>query len=330
MFIVYKNGFYIENNKSLNNFAAEVIKISEEYIKFLIFRGRISTLGNMSAFDTAVDLMAELFKVENGYLVYFKRYFEKLEEKIEKEEDYQKVLKQFIFGTTLNNLTHLYKLTDPVSNKLLRNLKAAYKEDNYLVTEIFINKYIHKNEVDFESAECMDKDVLLKHILAKNGAKHPSAKDFIKYVFDILESQNTYLQAVSLNDLLHIYREIIAIKNSANFKESEQSAADQIHFKLLFEETRKGFILKLNNYFKKKGFSKNERDCIYNIVDEVINCYLSGSQRDSVRELAERYYSGNVTPSMCYKVEYVIGLLNSEIITLMQREDKINVRQISK
>lgn len=98
----------------------------------------------------------------------------------------------------------------------------------------------------------------------------------------------------------------------------------------MFEETRKGFFLKLNNYFKKKNISKNERDCIYNIVDEVINCYLNGVHRGSVRELAERYYSDNVTPSVCYKVEYVIGLLNSEIITLMQREGKINARQISK
>jgi hypothetical protein len=330
MIIDYKNGFYVENNKSLNCFAAEVIKISEEYIKYLMYRGRISTLGNLSAFDTAIDLMAELFKMENGCLTYFKRHFEKLDSVPSSEEDYIKSLKQFIFGATLNNLTHIYKLTDPVANKLLRNLKAAYKDDNYSVTEIFFNKYIHRKEVDFESAECMDRDTLLNQILSKNGTKHPTAKDFLKYLFDILESQDVHLQAISLNDLLYIYKEIVAIKSKASYNEDKNSASSNVHFKLLFEEVRKGFYVKLNKYLNKKNFSKKENDCLYNIVDEVINCYLNGTKRDSVRELTSRHYAKNVNNSMCYKVEYIIGLLNSEIITLMQRENEINVKQISK
>jgi hypothetical protein len=327
MTIHYKNGFYVKDNHSLNSFAAEIIKVSENYIKFLIYRGRISNLGNLNTFDTALDLMAELFKVENGYLIYFKRHFEKLETIPNSEEEYTKALKQFVYGATLNNLTHIYKLTDPVANKLLRNLKAAYKEENYLVTEIFLNKYIHKKDVDFGSKECMDRDILLNQIIAKNGTTHPTAKDFLKYVFEILESQNQYLQAISLNDLLQIYKEVFSRKCRNEFIETEISS--EIHYKLLFEELRKGFILKLNNYLNKKKFSEKERNCIYSIVEEVINCYLNGTQRDSVKELVKRYYGINGTNSVCYKAEYVIGLLNSEIITLMQKEEKINVRQIS-
>lgn len=331
MFEVFKSGFYIENNKHLNAFASGVINLSEEYIKFLVYRGKISSLGDLTAFDTAIDLTAELFKLEDGVLVYFKRFFEKLATPPQSEEEYINALKQFVFSVILNNLTHIYKLTDPVTNKLLRNLKYAQKEENYNVTEIFSNKYLHRKPIDFESAECMDKDVLLRLILSKNGFNHPTAKDFLNYVFDILDSQSKYLQALPLNDILAIYKEIIALESKTyNSKEAGSDAEINVHFKLLFEEIRKGFILKLNKYLNKKSFSENERACIYNIVEEVINCYLNGVYRDSIKDLAIRHYDGNATNSLCYKVEYVIGLLNTEIISLMQREEKSDVRQLSK
>ena len=326
--IDHKNRFYVEDNKSLNRFVSGVIKISEEYIRFLIYRGRISSLGNLSPFDTAVDLLAELFKVENGCLVYFKRHFEKLDTIPGSEEEYTKALKQFIYSATLNNLTHIYKLIDPVANKLLRNLKAAYRGENYLVTEIFLNKYVHKKDVAFASKECIDRDTLLNRIIAKNWTVQATAKEFLACVFDVLESQDQYLQAISLNDLLNIYKELFAIKGKTDF--IGEKVSSDIHHKLLFEEIRKGFVVKLNNYLVKKRFSEKERNCIYNIIDDVINCYLNGTQRDSVKELVNRYYGKNGTDSVCYRAEYAIGLLNSEIITLMQKEEMRNVERLSK
>lgn len=330
MYSVFKSGFRVENNKQLNVFASEVIKISEQYIRFLIYRGKISSLGDLSAFDAAVDITAEMFRRENGVLISFLSYFEKLDVKPSSEEDYINSLRQFVFSVTMKNLTHIYKLTDPVTNKLLRNLKFACKEENYLATEIFSNKYLHRKPVNFESSECMEKDVLLRLILSKNGFKHPSAKEFINYVFDVIESQKEYLHAMPLNDILSIYKEIISLEARAQFVYPECDAEFDIHFKLLLEEIKKGFLLKLNKYFNKKGFSEKERTCVYNIIDEVINCYTNGIHRDSIKELAKRHNGDNVSDSFCYKIEYLIGLLNSDIISLLQKEDKINVRQLNK
>lgn len=230
----------------------------------------------------------------------------------------------------MKNLTHIYKLTDPVTNKLLRNLKFACKEENYITTEIFSNKYLHRKPVNFESSECIEKDVLLRLILSKNGFKHPSAKDFINYVFDIIEAQKEYLHAMPLNDILNIYKEIVSLEARTHFIFPESRAESDIHFKLLLEEIKKGFVLKLNKYLNKKNFSEKERACVYSIIDEVINCYTNGIARDSVKELVRRFNGKDAGNSFCYKIEYLISLLNSDIISLLEREDKINVRQLNK
>lgn len=330
MFELYKSKFRIKDNIALNEFALKVINISEEYIRYLIYKGKINSLGDLSSFDAAVDLTAELFTLEDGYLVHFKKFFNGFETPPETEEDVNRLLRQFVYVSTMNNVSMLYKFADPVTNKLLRNLNYARKAGNYLKTEIFTNKYIHRKAVDFASAQCMDRDQLVRLIGTKNGISFLPATEFLDEVFNILEEQSDYLHAVPFSDLLQIYKELSAKEIRKDFENMESGSESNIYMKLLVEEIRKSYLLKLKNYISKKKFSKNESDCIYKIVEEVINCYLNGTERESVKELAKRYYNGSVTNSLCNKIGYAIDLLNSEIISFIQREEKDNVKKISK
>lgn len=330
MFELYKSGFNIEDNKALNEFALEIINISEEYIRYLVYKGKINSLGDLSSYDAAVDLTAELFTIENGCLSHFKKFFSGFETPPETEEDVNRLIRQFVYVSTMNNVSLLYKFADPVTNKLLRNLNYARKSGDYLQTEIFTNKYIHRKEVDFESAVCMEREKLARLIGQKRGIGFLPATEFLEEVFKILEEQTEYLHAVPFSDLLQIYKELSAKEIRKDFESMESGSESNIYMKLLVEEIRKSYLLKLKNYITKKNFSKNESDCIYNIVEEVINCYLSGTERESVKELAKRYYNGTVTNSLCYKIDYAIDLLNSEIISFFKREEEENVKKLSK
>ena len=332
MFTVFKSGFKISDRRSLNSFASQVVKYSEDYIKYLIYTGRIIAPDNMSAFDIAVDLMGELFKTENGYLIHFKNYYEKIDDFPETEADFNETLKRFVISITQNNLPQIFRRTDPITNKLIRNIKTAIKNENYIVTQLFSDQYIHRKPVDFESAECIEKEKLLTLIFNENGVKEHSAKDLLTLIFNIIEMQTEYLHAIPFNDLIQIFKDITALDLRYNLScdESESEVETKFHLKLLFDKISKGFNIKLNKYFKKKNFSEKECECIYNIVDDVINCYASGCERESVNDLILKHYSGEGTKSFFNKVEYVIELLNNEIISELKKEDNINVKLLSK
>ncbi len=329
MFELYKSGFFIENNKLLNRFAAEIIKISEEYIRFLILKGRLISYGELNSYDTAVDLTAELFTVESGCLVHFKRFFEGLNVQPATEEEFYGVLKKFVYTAALYRMENVFTITDPVTKKMHRSLRGAISEEGYKTTDIFSNRYVHRKKIDFESALCIEKNMLLRLLHANNGEAHKSPKSFINFVFDALESQNEYLHAVPFADLLLIYKEYFCHSYRAAFQKTASSPETSIYLRLLLEEVKKSFAIKLNKYINKKNFSEKEKNCIYNIVEEIINCYTNGNERESVQALIEKYLEGTHGKGFRYKVEYVLDRLNSEIISLIQREENTYVGKLS-
>lgn len=329
MFELYKTGFFIENNKLLNRFAVKIIKISEEYIRYLIHKGKLISYGDLDSYDTAVDLTAELFTVENGYLVHFKRFFEGIENPPHTEEDYEGILKRFVYTSTMYRMENVFTITDPITKKMHRNLKYAMSKEGFLTTDIFSSKYVHRKHIDFGAAQCIEKNMLLRLLHTNNGKIHKTPRNFINFVFDVLESQKEYLHAIPFAELLLIYKEYFSLNYRAIFEGSVSSPEISIYLKLLFEEVKKSFNLKLNKYIHKKNFSGKEKDCIYYIVEDVINCYINGNDRDSIQGLTDKYYKGASDKCIRNKVEYVLDMLNTEIISLIQREENSYVRKLS-
>ena len=329
MFETYKSGFYVENTQSLNSFAAKVVRLADEYVRFLLNRGKLIPLGDLDSYDIAVDLTAELFTIKDGHLVHFKRFFEGVENPPQTEEDFLTLLHKFIYSSLWNRLTNIIKITDPITNKLHRNLNAAFKEHDFHITDLFTNRYIHRKPVDFNSGRCMDTDLILTFLRSNNGKKHDSPREFLNFIFDAIESQTEYLHAIPYTEILKVYKEHHAFYYNFGIEKNTNSPEAGVYLKLLLEEIDKSFKVKLNKYINKKNFSQKERKCIYYIVEDVINCYIKGIDRDSVNKLAEKYYEGEVTNTLCYKIDYVIDLLNSEIISLIQREETAYARRLS-
>ena len=329
MYKLYLAGFRVKSRKQLNEFVSGVVGIAGDYIRYLIYKNKLYLPEGLNSYDCAIDVTAELFNVKNDTLTGFKEHFSKIKPKPKSEKVFSPIFKRYICSIVQNNLLNIYKINDPVTFKLLRNIKNAYKEGGYTETFLFTDKYIHRNPVDFNSAECMNKEYLLKLFLSNNGVKDYSAGELLKLIFKIVEEQSEYLHAATVSDVLYIYKEISAVRTAKFMQNEIKSDEIRIHYKFLIQDIKKNFVLKIKKYFCKKNFSENECICIYKIVDEVLNNYVNGEERDSVRALVEKYYSGEDKAVMANKAEYVINLLNSEFIENIERENKKDVRQLN-
>lgn len=329
MYKLYLAGFRITDRKQLNEFVSAVVSIARDYINYLVYRNKLYLPEGLTSYDCAIDLTAELFNVEDDVLTIFESHFKKIKPKPKSEKDFTSVFKSYICSIVQNNLLNIYKINDTVTYKMIRNIKNAYKDSGYFETFLFTDKYIHRKPVDFNSAECMDKEYLLKLFLSNNGVKDYSAGELLKLIFIIVENQSEYLHAVAVSDVLYIYKEVSAVRTAKFMQNEIKSDEIRIHYKFLIQDIKKNFILKIKKYFCKKNFSENDCTCIYNIIEEVLNNYVNGEQRDSVSELIEKYYTGAEKGAMANKVEYVINLLNSEFIANIERENKKDVRQLN-
>ena len=250
MFEIYQSGFYIENKQSLNRFALTIVRISEEYIKYLIHNGKLISLGDLDSYDIAVDLTAELFTIENGHLLHFKRFFEGVNNPPQTEEEFLTLLNKFVYSSIWHRLINIFKITDPATNKLHRNLSATIKEDKYLITDLFTNKYVHRKPVDFKLGHCMETDLLLNLLRSKNGQRHQTTSSFLNFIFDVIESQAEYLHAIPYAEILKVYKEYFVLIYNAGFDNNVSSPEMNIYLKLFFEEINKRFKFKLNKKYR--------------------------------------------------------------------------------
>lgn len=329
MYKLYLAGFRVGSRKQMNEFVSEVVGIAKDYINYLVYKNKLYLPEGFNSYDCAIDVTAELFNFEKDVFTVFASHFKKIKPKPKTEKDFSNLIKAYICSIVQNNMLKIYQINDPVTYKLLRNIKNAYKEGGYTETFLFMDKYIHRKPVDFNSAECMDKEYLLQLFLSNNGIKDYSATELLKLLFKIIEEQNEYLHAVAVSDILHIYKEVSTVKTAKLIQNEIKSDEIRIHYKFLIQDIKKNFILKIKKYFCKKNFSENECTCIYKIIEEVLNNYVNGEERDSVRVLVDKYYTGEDKSAMANKAEYVINLLNSEFIANIERENKYNVRQLN-
>lgn len=313
MYELYRNDFKVESRIQLNKFVSEIVSIAREYINYLIYKNKIYLPDELTSYDAAIDLVAELFSIKNDKLITFSYHFKNLKPKPRTKAEFERALKSYICSIVQNNLLGLYKICDPVTFKILRNIKKAIREREYYVTSYFTDKYIHRKPVDFKKGECIHRELLLTLYLKNDGSIDVNVTKIIDALFGIIEIQKEYLPAIALQDLVYILKELITIKTEdyiKNFKSEEP----KVFYKLLIQKLRKEFIFKIKKYLDKKNFSENDCKCVYNIIEEVLNHYENFTCRPSVRELVETHYRGKNKNSFSNKIEYVLSLLSTEIL----------------
>ncbi len=312
MYELYKENFVFKSVQELNSFVSGVLAISEQYIGYLQYIGKIYLPDDTDSYDVAIDVTAELFKNENNTLILFRNYFDSLEQKPENEENFDRYLKSYLYAIIQNNLINIFRQYDPVTFKVIRNLKLAVESNGYKTISLFTDKYIYEGEIDYNKGEYIDRDTLLNALYADKFSPKISLPELLKKVFSILESKNEYLNAVSFCDIVSIYKDILAADYRAEIPKNDYD--EKLHYKFLMEDLKNKFYLQIKKYFLKKNISKNEQNCIYNVIDDVMDSYLNGTKHDSIKKLVDRHFIGLNGNHYYNKVEYLINIINKKIL----------------
>jgi len=320
---VIKRNFNFHNIGELNDFIKYILDIGEYYIKFLISKGRIYLSPDIDAKDAAVDLLAELFTAENNNLIKFSNFFDDISNRSNLTNDeLDRYLRSFVYTIIQNNLPELYRTYDPATYHILRNVKLAVKNLNYFTVSHFSGKYIHKVQTIPPDSVLPDRDELKNIIILNNLEKDViNLKIFIEKLFLVLDNSSKYAPAVYLHDVCSVIKGVFAsefITRDGAATEAEH-ISEKTNIRFILDDVKFTFSGKLEKYILKNNLSQNFGECIYMIVDEIIDDLNEGNTRQSVLELMKTHFKSS-EKSLFYKVQYCIELFESEIIKHIQTE----------
>lgn len=319
--------FEIHRADELNEFVLKTLDIGENYLKFLSSKGRLYLSPDIEPKDAAVDLLAEVFTIENNTLVKFRDFFENnfSKEDISKKEDFERFLRSFIYTVIQNNLPDLFRENDSSAYHIYRNVKSAVRNLNYFISLHFSGKCIHKNEKLHPESNIPDREELILIINDnKLGKEIYNLKIFIRSLFEILAASDVYISAAYLNDVCSIIKSIFAsdfINRDGAATESEH-ISELTNIKFILDDIKFSFTGKLEKYASKNNLSQNFAQCIYNIVDEIIGDFNAGKARRSVLDLMKTHLNSS-DKHLFYKVQYCIELLETEIIKHFETEKNL-------
>ena len=316
----YKNNFIFKTETELGKFVSFCINIIDNYISYLVHRGKIFLPFDLSSLDAAIEVSSDIFTRNNNQLVKFYNFFSSLETPPIDDSDFLNCLNGFLFTITKNNILKIFAEADPQTYKIMRNLNYEIKQRNYFVSILFDDKYIHKNEIDFNISNIPTRDDVFKILQIKlNNRKLSTNKDFLNNIFNILSSQYEFAPAIAFNDLVYF----IKLFHLSEFHKNEVNieVETDFHYKFLFDSVKMNFLKKLNTYFLKKSFSENEKNCIYNITEDFMKNLLNGGIRKSPAELTREYFHHNEYSKYIFKVEYCLEMLINELAKEIKEVD---------
>lgn len=324
MYSLFKKEYKINKTQELNEFVSKILDLGENYLEFLISKNIVYLPEHVSSKDAAVDLLAELFLTENNTLIKFKKFFQNNfhKDEITSEDKFNKYLRAFVYTIIQNNLLNIYKENDPCTYNIYRNLKETIKSLNLLTSNHFSGKYIHKcPEISFDR-NVPEKEDLVSIIYSNGLGKMVfNLVNFVKTLLDILEKSDAFTPAMRLNDLVCVIKSIFAYEYITKDGASSESEhiTEKANIKFMLDDVKFTFIEKLNRYISKNNQSKNFSECMYNIIDEVIEDLKSGNTRQSVMKLMKTYFK-STDKNLFYKVQYCIELFESEIVKYYEKE----------
>jgi len=324
MFNHYLNNFLISDRKESNIFIQDILFIGESYINFLISKNKIYLPDHISSKDATVDLLAEIFYLENDVFVKFDNFFKNnfTGNLPLKESDFENYLRGFIYSIIQNNLTKIYKDSDPLTYNICRNIKESVKTLGLYFTNHFSDKYIHFEKTIELICEATEREDLILIIYKNklNTLLH-NIPAFLDALFKILKNQTNICQAVRFHDLVFSIKSILCndfINTNGNSRINE-NISEEINLKFFLDDIRYSFSEKLEKYVLKNNLSQNFYECMYNIINDIIEEYKNGSGRKSILKLTKQYFNSD-DKNLFYKVQYCVELFENEIIKNLKTE----------
>lgn len=321
----FTNNFIFNSQNELNSFVRLVVGITESYLGFLLKKGKLYLPLDLNVYDCAIELSSELFIEKDKKLIKFDNYFAKLENPPLTNDEFIKYLNGFIIFLVHNNLPNIYKHSDSITYKAIRNFKSSIKEKDFFVTLLFTGKYLHRKEIDWNGNYLEREDLLKLYYSDNSGQLSNTVPEFLDKIFDLIEKQKDYIHTVTMNDLIYVYKQTLLNEHYVNHSngDAQSNIESNLHIKLLLEEMKEDFFIKQRNYFNKADFSENMRVCMYNIIEDVINDLITGIKRKSVLKLVEKYIPQESQDEYYNKIEYCLQIFDNELLKVLYREEII-------
>jgi hypothetical protein len=318
----YNSGFLFISESDFGNFIRYVLKTVENYLTFLVSKGNLFIPFELSYRDAAVELTAEIFTRENNRLTKFHNFFSSLEISIITDDDVKRYLQAFLFKIVQRNLVNLFGVNDRETRNIISNLNRVINKEDYYVTYLVTDRYIHRSEVDFSGKLNFTRDDLFELVSNDiSNVKFDTCREFLMNLFDIIEKQEEFNKAVSFNDLLFLYK-TFAVHNYYRAQQSSEMETG-IHYKILFESVEIKFHEKLTFYFSKKNFPEKTQELLYRVVDEFIKELIECGLKRSPAELTRRFFPEEDFDLYINKVQYILQMLINDLIKEIRETEKI-------
>lgn len=318
----YKNGFCIEKESDLQVFINECVCVVENYLSFLVYKEKIFLPFELSTWDAAIDITAEIFIRENNCLVKFKSFFSSLESSPNNEKEAVKILHKFLLKITRNNLFDLFGKADHITHVILRTINKIINEKKYYTSWMLSDKFVHRKEIDFNKYEYCEREMLYKLIFKDKNLKYSSSEDFIENIFEIIEARDDYIKAISYNDLIYLYKYFYLNERYTSGLQTEFETS--VHYRFMFDSIKSKYLRNMNAYLCKKNFSEDERKSMYNIIEEFTKNLLDGGIKKSPSELTKQFFTEKNYSKFINKVEYCIYTLMDSITKEIKEENLID------
>lgn len=230
-------------------------------------------------------------------------------------------LKAFLFTITQHNLKSIFKKIDPLSAKIREMMDYELNKNNFTISIFFSDKYIHRGNLDIQKGTYCGKEYLI-NLMTANGFDYKRKKfiESVNHILDILDDSEEYISAIGVNDLIFAIK---YLQINSYYEDCENKIETETDYKILYEDFRNKFYVKLNNYIKKKNFSESEKKAMYYIIDDYLRNLFNGGIRQSPAELMRTYYHGEDKKRFFNKTEYCLNLLVNELTIKLSKGTKI-------
>jgi hypothetical protein len=239
----------------------------------------------------------------------------------ESEKEVEKILHKFLLKITRNNLFDLFGKADHNTHVIIRRINKIINEKKYYTSWMLSDKFIHRQEIDCNKYEYCGREMFYRLVFKDRKLNYNSSEDFIENIFEIIESQDNYLKAVSYHDLIYLYKYFYLNEQYTSGLQTEFETA--VHYRFMFDSIKSKFMRNMNAYLCKKNFSESERESMYNIIEEFTKNLLDGGIKKSPSELTKQFFKEKNYSKFINKVEYCIYLLMDSITKEIKKENLI-------
>lgn len=318
------NNFQYSTRSELDGFINDILDLGESYIAFLIQEKGHYLPENLSPRDAAVDLLSEIFTTEDNVLIKFRHFFEHnfASAEIDSKEEYQKYIQAFIFKVIQNNLPQIYKTEDSPSFHIIRNLNEAISDLKLFTEYHFSDKYIYISGNNTANRLPADRDDLIRIINHAGFMKDVvNTKMFIKKLFDEIENQPAFSNKIKFNDLVYVCRYFSTLDyvNEMKNEQEDEDISTKLNIKFILDEAYFSFDKAFRNYINKKNLSEKFAGCMYNLINDIMEEYSAGNQRDSVLNLTVKHFGASEN-NLSNKVQYCVDMFENEFVKNLKNE----------